>query len=121
MVFCIAWVLISVAFNYFGDKDTKSFGIMARFPHLFYIIKAKCGRRCAVFAIFARQFFLQTASIRREAVVALLGVDALHVVGGQGEVEDVKVLGDVGRSYFRFCSVFIILMGFGSCSHIVID
>ena len=60
-----------------------------RFPHLFYIIKAKCGRRCAVFAIFARQFFLQTASIRREAVTALQIIDALHVVGSQREVEDV--------------------------------
>ena len=73
------------------------------------------------FVIFARQFFLQTASIRREAVTALQVVDALHLVGSQLEVEDVVVLGDVGRSYFRFCSVFIILMGFGSCSHIVID
>ena len=60
-------------------------------------------------------------SIRREAVTALQVVDALHLVGGQREVEDVVILGDVGRSYFRFCSVFIILMGFGSCSHIVID
>ena len=29
-------------------------------------------------------------------MVALQGVDALHVVGSQGEVEDVVVLGDVG-------------------------
>ena len=34
--------------------------------------------------------------IRREAVTALQIVDALHVVGGQLEVEDVVVLGDVG-------------------------
>ena len=67
-----------------------------RFPHLFYNIKAKCGRRCAVFAIFARQFFLQTASIRREAVTALQVVDALHIVGSQLEVEDVVILGDMG-------------------------
>ena len=35
-------------------------------------------------------------SVRSEAVTALQGVDALHVVGGQREVEDVVVLGDVG-------------------------
>ena len=29
-------------------------------------------------------------------MTALQGVDALHVVGGQREVEDVVVLGDVG-------------------------
>ena len=70
---------------------------------------------------FALAFLSANASIRREAMTALQVVDALHVVGGQREVEDVVVLGDVGRSYFRFCSVFIILMVFGSCSHIVID
>ena len=46
MVFCIAWVLISVAFNYFGDKDTKSFGIMVLFPTFFIYIKAKGGQKC---------------------------------------------------------------------------
>ena len=35
-------------------------------------------------------------SIRREAVVLVEGVDALHLVGGEFEVEDVVVLGDVG-------------------------
>ena len=35
-------------------------------------------------------------SIRCKTVVTLQGVDALHLVGSQLEVEDVVVLGDVG-------------------------
>ena len=40
---------------------------------------------------------LRRASIRCKAVVLVEAVDALHLVGGQREVEDVVVLGDMGR------------------------
>ena len=79
-------------------------------PHLFiYILRQNAGGS-DVFRHFRPPVLSATASIRREAVTALQGVleafgtsvslrrraDALHVVGSQGEVEDVVVLGDVG-------------------------
>ena len=75
-----------------GTKIRKVLELLCDSPTFFIILRQNAGEDAPF--LHPRQPVLSViTSIRREAVAALQVVDALHVVGGQREVEDVVVLG----------------------------